>query len=184
MEETTSEQKEKEKLQRQNAKWLIEQKKKDALLRNDIETSKPRRKHENELSYKDYESVADNVSRFKDYKPDISIVHTDEHGRLLTPKEVIRVANFEAYKDLSHKFHGNRYGKKTIEKNLIKMNQEKRLMKMESGDTPLNMLSNLKQRQKAGGAAFITVATGNNVPVLPPQTKRQRVNIKKSKNEV
>ena len=43
------------------------------------------------------------LDMFNSYKPDVNIVYYDEYGRSLTPKE--------AWKALSHKFHGKGCGK-------------------------------------------------------------------------
>jgi U4/U6.U5 tri-snRNP-associated protein 1 len=54
----------------------------------------------------------------RNYKPDVNITHTDEHGRSLSQKE--------AFKDLSHQFHGKGSGKQKTEKRLKKIEDEKR----------------------------------------------------------
>ncbi|KAI9833396.1 MAG: hypothetical protein M1826_007494 [Phylliscum demangeonii] len=66
-----------------------------------------------------YESrqMADIFNR--EYKPDIEIKYTDEFGRQLNQKE--------AFKHLSHQFHGKGSGKQKTEKLLKKIEDEKRM---------------------------------------------------------
>lgn len=65
-----------------------------------------------------YESrqMADIFNR--EYKPDIEIKYTDEFGRQLNQKE--------AFKHLSHQFHGKGSGKQKTEKRLKKIQEEQR----------------------------------------------------------
>lgn len=58
--------------------------------------------------------------RFENYKPDIKLEYRDDEGNLLTPKE--------AYKHLSHQFHGNKSGKGKMEKHIKKLEEEKKKM--------------------------------------------------------
>ncbi|GAM85161.1 hypothetical protein ANO11243_031650 [Dothideomycetidae sp. 11243] len=52
------------------------------------------------------------------YRPDVQLAYTDEHGRQLGQKE--------AFKHLSHMFHGKGSGKGKLEKRLKKIDDEKR----------------------------------------------------------
>ena len=65
-----------------------------------------------------YESrqMADIFNR--EYKPDIEIKYTDEFGRSLNQKE--------AFKHLSHQFHGKGSGKQKTERRLKKIDEEKK----------------------------------------------------------
>lgn len=54
---------------------------------------------------------------FADYKPDVQLKYNDEFGRELNTKE--------AYKHLSHQFHGRGPGKAKIEKQLQRMAEER-----------------------------------------------------------
>lgn len=94
-----------------------------------------------------------NVEFFKDYKPDINIVYFDEFGRSLTPKE--------AWKALSHKFHGKGSGKMKTEKRLKKIAEEKKKEAMASGDTPLSMNRAFRIRQEKTGQAHFVLSVGN-----------------------
>ena len=56
----------------------------------------------------------------RDYKPDVQIKYVDESGRLMNQKE--------AFKHLSHQFHGKGSGKQKTEKHLKKLEEEKKRM--------------------------------------------------------
>jgi U4/U6.U5 tri-snRNP-associated protein 1 len=56
----------------------------------------------------------------RDYKPDVQIKYVDENGRLMNQKE--------AFKHLSHQFHGKGSGKQKTEKHLKKLDDEKKRM--------------------------------------------------------
>lgn len=59
------------------------------------------------------------MSEFKDkdtYKPDVKLEYIDDNGRLLNPKE--------AFRYLSHKFHGKGSGKNKTEKRMKKLQEE------------------------------------------------------------
>src|SRR5277367_1829265 len=50
------------------------------------------------------------------YKPDIKLEYVDDHGRVIPPKE--------AFRALSHRFHGKGSGKKKTEKRMKKAEEE------------------------------------------------------------
>jgi U4/U6.U5 tri-snRNP-associated protein 1 len=56
----------------------------------------------------------------RDYKPDVQIKYVDEDGRLMNQKE--------AFKHLSHQFHGKGSGKQKTEKRIKKLEEEKKRM--------------------------------------------------------
>lgn len=58
--------------------------------------------------------------RFANYKPSVNIEYRDDNGRLLNQKE--------AYKHLSHQFHGKGPGKGKVEKQIKKDEEEKKIM--------------------------------------------------------
>ncbi|KAK7206696.1 SART-1 protein [Myxozyma melibiosi] len=60
----------------------------------------------------------DAMKRFKDYKPDVKLEYKDEFGRTMTTKE--------AFKHLSHQFHGKGSGKQKTEKKLKKIADERK----------------------------------------------------------
>ena len=59
------------------------------------------------------------VEAFKHYKPVVEIKYSDDFGRALSPKE--------AWKMLSHKFHGKGSGKSKTEKRIKKIEEEKKM---------------------------------------------------------
>jgi U4/U6.U5 tri-snRNP-associated protein 1 len=62
----------------------------------------------------------------KDYKPNVDLKYIDEYGRNMNAKE--------AFKHLSHQFHGKGSGKQKTEKMLKKMEDDKRRMAQSSLD--------------------------------------------------
>ncbi|CAG8445967.1 12421_t:CDS:10 [Ambispora leptoticha] len=163
----SDEQLEKERIQRDRQKWLGEQRKKDIERQNEREREKQRAKEkgyrgggrDNESTYRDREHMREMEARFKDYKPDVNLEYVDEFGNQLTPKE--------AFRQLSHKFHGKSSGKAKTEKRLKKLEEERKLKAMSSIDTPLNMATALQERQKASGSAHVVLSVGNRA-VVPP----------------
>ncbi|KAL9618163.1 MAG: hypothetical protein Q9160_007113 [Pyrenula sp. 1 TL-2023] len=65
---------------------------------------------------KESREMADIFNR--EYKPDVQLKYVDDHGRLMNQKE--------AFKHLSHQFHGKGSGKQKTEKQLKKVEDEKR----------------------------------------------------------
>lgn len=88
----------------------------------------------------------------QDYNPQIELKYYDENGRLLDSKE--------AYKELSHQFHGKTSGKQKTEKKLKKLEQEKSIKIMSYTDTPLNTSLALKEKQKSLGSAHVVISKG------------------------
>ena len=92
----------------------------------------------------------------KNYAPDVKIVYTDNIGRELDSKE--------AFRQLSHKFHGKGSGKMKTEKRLKKAVEQMALKKMESDDTPLGSAALLREKQKDANSAYIVLSGGNRIP--------------------
>uniref|UniRef100_A0A1A9WXQ7 U4/U6.U5 tri-snRNP-associated protein 1 n=1 Tax=Glossina brevipalpis TaxID=37001 RepID=A0A1A9WXQ7_9MUSC len=86
------------------------------------------------------------------FKPNIKLEYIDDNGRILNLKE--------AFRYLSHKFHGKGPGKNKIEKRLKKMEQEGLMKTMSSTDTPLGTLNMLQQKQKETKTAFVVLSGG------------------------
>ncbi|KAF2202076.1 hypothetical protein GQ43DRAFT_10619 [Delitschia confertaspora ATCC 74209] len=63
----------------------------------------------------------------KEYKPNVQLNYVDEHGRQMTPKE--------AFKHLSHQFHGKGSGNQKTQKHLDKIAAEKKRLAESSLDT-------------------------------------------------
>uniref|UniRef100_A0AAR2JY41 Spliceosome associated factor 1, recruiter of U4/U6.U5 tri-snRNP n=1 Tax=Pygocentrus nattereri TaxID=42514 RepID=A0AAR2JY41_PYGNA len=83
------------------------------------------------------------------YKPDVKIEYVDESGRKLTPKE--------AFRQLSHRFHGKGSGKMKTEKRMKKLEEEALLKKMSSSDTPLGTVALLQEKQKSQKTPYIVL---------------------------
>ncbi|KAF9164360.1 hypothetical protein BGX21_001590 [Mortierella sp. AD011] len=165
----SSEQAERAKAQAERAKWLADQKLREAKLARELVRDKARdkeRSKEKNYSIRDrerdreYENqrreqqlLDEREARMKNYKPDIKLEYFDESGNRLDTKQ--------AFRQLSHAFHGKTSGKMKTEKRMKKLEDERRLMGMSSTDTPLNMVSAFQERQKAAGSAHIVLATGN-----------------------
>lgn len=153
----SSDQKERERIQQQRDIWLADQRLRIA--QRELARVQSRggnkdqatREYENRL--REQQEARDNMDTFKNYKPDINIVYYDEYGRALTPKE--------AWKALSHKFHGKGSGRAKTEKRLKKIAEEKKKAAMASGDTPLSMNAAFQQRQQKAGQAHFVLSVGN-----------------------
>ncbi|KAF8507921.1 SART-1 family-domain-containing protein [Gautieria morchelliformis] len=148
---------ERERVQLQRDLWLAEQRRRIA--QRELDRAKSRgsnkdqatREYENRL--REQHEARDSLDHFKHYKPDVNIVYHDEFGRELTPKE--------AWKALSHRFHGKGSGKAKTEKRLKKIAEEKKKEAMASGDTPLSMNKAFQFRQEKAGQAHMVLSVGN-----------------------
>lgn len=93
------------------------------------------------------------ISEFKEkanYKPDVKLEYVDDNGRLLNQKEAFRV--------LSHKFHGKGPGKNKIDKRMKKLEQESKLRQMSCIDTPLNTVHKLQEKQKELQLPYVVIS--------------------------
>ncbi|XP_042862737.1 U4/U6.U5 tri-snRNP-associated protein 1-like [Penaeus japonicus] len=93
------------------------------------------------------------VTDFKEkdkYKPDVKLEYVDDEGRKLNAKE--------AFRYLSHKFHGKGSGKNKTEKRMKKWNEELLMKHMSSSDTPLQTLERQREKQKQLGAAYLVLS--------------------------
>lgn len=93
------------------------------------------------------------ISEFREkdsYRPNVKLEYIDDSGRLLNEKE--------AFRYLSHKFHGKGPGKNKIEKRLKKNEQDGLMMKMSSTDTPLGTLTMLQHKQKETNSPYIVLS--------------------------
>lgn len=86
------------------------------------------------------------------YKPEVKLEYVDEGGRHLNSKE--------AFRQLSHRFHGKGSGKKKTEKRAKKVEEEQLMQKMSATDTPLNTVALLREKQSQEKTPYI-VLTGN-----------------------
>ena len=153
----TADQMSREKTQKQRDLWLAEQRRR--VTQREFEKQQARggnkdqsqREYENRL--REQMEAREVMDAFKDYKPDVNVVYHDEFGRTLTQKE--------AWKALSHKFHGKGSGKMKTEKRLKKIADEKKKEAMASGDTPLSMNRAFQLRQEKTGQAHFVLSVGN-----------------------
>ena len=125
-------------------KWLLEQNKLQA---GSKEAGGKKQKRSNK------HSVEDEVKRFEDYRPDISLSYTDEFGRQLNPKE--------AFKQLCFAFHGRGSGKNKTEKRLRKIQEELLQQKLAASDTSLNAMSSLQKRMEQSKSSYVVLSSGN-----------------------
>ncbi|KAF4396880.1 hypothetical protein F8388_004848 [Cannabis sativa] len=93
---------------------------------------------------------------------DIRIERTDEFGRILTPKEAFRI--------LSHKFHGKGPGKMKQEKRMKQFHEELKLKQMKSSDTPSLSVERMREAQAQLKTPYL-VLSGH---VKPGQTSDPR----------
>ncbi|KAJ1895718.1 hypothetical protein LPJ81_004901, partial [Coemansia sp. IMI 209127] len=154
----SKEQKDRERLQRNRTTWLAEQRKKEMLLQQERQRIKrlgrdlnsapdttassaggrsgsKRRGKADPMSQQEIEELKareqelldrkwarEYEEQMKDYKPDVKLEYHDETGRKLTTKE--------AYKQLSHAFHGHYSGKNKIDRVMKKREKERKQMEM------------------------------------------------------
>ncbi|TFY83285.1 hypothetical protein EWM64_g731 [Hericium alpestre] len=153
----SADQAERERVQLQRDLWLAEQRRRvseremEKLRSRGMTKDQAQREYENRM--REQQEARANLEAFKNYKPDVNIVYYDEFGRSLTPKE--------AWKALSHKFHGKGSGKMKTEKRLKKIAEEKKKEAMASGDTPLSMNRAFQMRQEKTGQAHFVLSVGN-----------------------
>jgi U4/U6.U5 tri-snRNP-associated protein 1 len=88
------------------------------------------------------------------YKPDVKLDYIDEKGHAMNEKE--------AFRYLSHRFHGKGSGKKKTEKQNKKIKEMEAMNKMSSIDTPLNTVALLVEKQKKLQQPFVVLSTAKN----------------------
>jgi len=88
------------------------------------------------------------------YRPNITLEYVDDEGRKLIPKE--------AFRYLSHKFHGKGSGKNKTEKRMKKWNEESLMKSMSSGDTPLQTVERQMEKQKQMGTSHLVISGTKN----------------------
>ncbi|XP_016836826.1 U4/U6.U5 tri-snRNP-associated protein 1 isoform X2 [Nasonia vitripennis] len=108
------------------------------------------------------------TSDFKEkdgFRPNVKLDYIDDDGHILNAKE--------AFRYLSHKFHGKGPGKNKVEKRMKKAEQEILMKRMSSTDTPLGTLNLLQAKQKETQSPFILLSGSKHM---------QTASISKSKN--
>ncbi|KAL7671456.1 hypothetical protein ACOME3_006354 [Neoechinorhynchus agilis] len=108
---------------------------------------------EDKFSRKERNVTSSQLVEFKErpnYKPNVTLEYMGENGRKMNEKE--------AFRYLSHRFHGKGSGKKKTEKRLVKFKEEESMMKMTSTDTPLNTVTLLHEKQKQLNQPYIVLS--------------------------
>ena len=100
----------------------------------------------------------------KAYNPHVNIEYVDDKGRSLTPKE--------AFRYMSHKFHGRGSGKRKTERRMKKLEEEHFMNKSSSIDTPLNTLAMLQSKQKKSQTPYIFIS-GGSLSMLAPDLEKK-----------
>nr|GME18507.1 SART-1 family protein DOT2-like [Ipomoea batatas] len=93
---------------------------------------------------------------------EIHIERTDEYGRILTPKEAFRL--------LSHKFHGKRPCKMKQEKRMRQYQEELKVKQMKNSDTPSQSVERMREAQEKLKTPYL-ILSGH---VKPGQTSDPR----------
>lgn len=155
----TPEERERERAYKERERFMAELKKAEMAAeaekqRNKTQgTNKDQAQREYENKQRAFNLAQKQIEAFKNYKPNVEINYTDEFGRDLTPKE--------AWKHLSHKFHGKGSGTNKREKLLKKIEDERKREAMSAGDTPLGTNAAFKARQERTGSATMILGVGN-----------------------
>lgn len=153
----TTELEEREKTQKDNDMWLAEHRR--SLAQREVErmrsraSNKDQHQREYDNRVREQMDAREQMEAFKNYKPDVQIVYYDDFGRAMDTKE--------AWKALSHRFHGKGSGKAKTEKRLKKIAEEKKREAMISGDTPTSMNDAFHKRQEKAGQAHMVLSVGN-----------------------
>ncbi len=93
------------------------------------------------------------ISDFREkesYKPDVKLEYVDEKGHRMNEKE--------AFRYLSHRFHGKGPGKKKTEKRMNKIKELESVHRMSSVDTPLNTVALLVEKQKKMQQPYVVLS--------------------------
>lgn len=102
------------------------------------------------------------VVRFKE----IRILHHDDDGNILNPTE--------AYKHLSHRFHGLPLHKNKLQKELDRRVRQRRIEAAPLADTPLATGEALRRYQKETGQSHVVLAVGNRAVNTPWEGDRMQ----------
>ncbi|RSH91795.1 hypothetical protein EHS25_009165 [Saitozyma podzolica] len=157
LKKVSAEDQERERVQKQSDLWLADFRRRQA--KRELERilarggNKDQAQREWENKVREQQEARDALEVYRDYKPDINIVYHDEFGRNMTPKE--------AWKSLSHKFHGKTSGRMKTEKRLKKIAEERKQEAMIASDTPLGMSEAFARRAAKTGEAHMVLSVGN-----------------------
>ncbi|NXP18522.1 SNUT1 protein, partial [Scytalopus superciliaris] len=84
------------------------------------------------------------------YRPDVKIEYVDGLSEPSMPPQ--------AFRQLSHRFHGKGSGKMKTERRMKKLDEEALLKKMSSSDTPLGTVALLQEKQRAQKTPYIVLS--------------------------
>ncbi|GAA5857471.1 hypothetical protein JCM8547_009290 [Rhodosporidiobolus lusitaniae] len=115
---------------------------------------KTQQQREYENRQREQRDAQASLDAFSNYKPVVNLTYHDEFGRDMTPKE--------AWKHLSHAFHGHGSGAKKTDKRLKKIENERKAAAMAAGDTPLSTAAAFSKRAEMLGSATMILGVGNN----------------------
>lgn len=127
--------------------------------RNSDRVREAEREREREKEREDAQRMREYELAMQNYKPEVNLEYTDDNGRVMKTGE--------AFRYMSHKFHGKTSGKTKTEKRMQKIEEERKLNMMSSTDTPHNLASALLERQQRTGAAHVVLSVGKR-GVVPP----------------
>ncbi|KAG1225588.1 hypothetical protein G6F35_003332 [Rhizopus arrhizus] len=108
------------------------------------------REREREREREEAQRMKEFELAMQNYKPEVNLEYTDNKGRVLKTAE--------AFRFMSHQFHGKTSGKTKTEKRMRKIEEERRLNMMSSTDTPLNLAGALLERQQRTGSAHVVLS--------------------------
>ncbi|CAO1619255.1 unnamed protein product [Parajaminaea phylloscopi] len=157
LESMTPEQREREKSQRSYDLWKAKRMAEEALRDQERQMSKLQgsakdqatREYENRK--RELEEARRAEDRFRDYRPDVEIKYHDQYGRELN--------NHEAWKLLSHTFHGKMPGRAKQEKYKRKVEEERKRERMAAGEAS-DMSKAFRERQARQGQAHMVLSVG------------------------
>ncbi|GAA5845741.1 hypothetical protein JCM11251_007294 [Rhodosporidiobolus azoricus] len=156
----TKEELAKEKELKEREAWLADQRKRQMEReREKLESrragdQKGQQQREYENRVREQRDAQATLEAYSNYKPVVNLTYHDEFGRDMTPKE--------AWKHLSHAFHGHGSGSKKTEKRLKKIENERKAAAMAAGDTPLSSAAAFAARAEKTGSATMILGVGNN----------------------
>jgi len=110
----------------------------------------------------------------RDPAPKVRLDYLDEYGRQLTPKE--------AFRQMSHKFHGKKPGKNKQEKRIKQQKEEIKRKGMDAGDTPNMTVHAMRMEQEKTQQPFILLSGASSslyadvdpptIPLSKPQVEK------------
>ncbi|KAM0752196.1 SART-1 protein [Meredithblackwellia eburnea MCA 4105] len=155
----TPEEAARDKANREREAWVAKQRNRDRerelekLRSKEMGDLKTQQQREYENKMRDRREAEENLRAYDNYKPNVNLTYHDEFGRDMTPKE--------AWKQLSHSFHGKTSGSKKMDKRLKKIEDEQKRLAMASGDTPLSTAQAFAARAERMGSATMVLSVGN-----------------------